>query len=304
MQNRVHVDPPDVTVRWFPITRRSLRRDNVISEITAVDNSFCSHLAAYTETWVNAWLVGLPHRDGTDAPPDLARVDYHRTKHLHGGDGKSWQSLIGAFREFMPAFQLNMLNSLQVAAGLGSPINIWADPVYWPFFSHDRLFATQASTLVAYMAIATAIFVLSRIWRVPPGASIAGAVSNWISFLPFRTFSVLPPAEHQSRCGHGGSVDDHRTRRFLSGQRYAVENNRKWSASARPMARVCPLQQPKLFRRDLSSHRCLRSAFSTEPARLSLPHLRVYNRLRAAPCAGPARLRQNPLRLFCAHLLS
>src|SRR5215813_2648390 len=52
-----------------------------------------------------------------------------------GGDGKSWQSLIRAVIEFAPAFYVNILNPLQGAAGFGSPINIWADPVYWPFFA-------------------------------------------------------------------------------------------------------------------------------------------------------------------------
>src|SRR5262245_19451587 len=105
-----------------------------------------------------------------------------------GGDGKIWQSMIRAFREFAPAFHVNVLNPLQGAAGFGSPINIWADPVYWPFFSYDRLFATQGSTLVAYSSMATAIFVLSRIWRVPLGASIAGSLS---SFIVFPSFSYI-----------------------------------------------------------------------------------------------------------------
>ena len=60
--------------------------------------------------------------------------------------------------------------------------------MYWPFFSDDRLFATQASTLIAYVAVATAIFVLSRIWRVPLGASIAGSLS---SFIVFPSFSYI-----------------------------------------------------------------------------------------------------------------
>src|SRR6266487_2021471 len=105
-----------------------------------------------------------------------------------GADGKSWQSLIRGVIEFAPAFHVNILNPLQGVAGLGSPINIWADPVYWPFFSDDRLFATQGSTLVAYAAMATAIYVLSRIWRVPLGASIAGSLS---SFIVFPSFSYI-----------------------------------------------------------------------------------------------------------------
>src|SRR5262249_17452966 len=79
-------------------------------------------------------------------------------------------------------------NPLQGAAGFGSPINIWADPTYWPFFSEDRLFATQGSTLIAYAAVASAIFLLSRIWRVPLGASIAGSLS---SFIVFPSFSYI-----------------------------------------------------------------------------------------------------------------
>jgi hypothetical protein len=105
-----------------------------------------------------------------------------------GGDGKGWQSLIREIREFAPTFDVNILNPLQGAAGFGNPINIWADPVYWPFFSDDQLFATQGSTLVAYAAVATAIFVLSRIWRVPLGASIAGSLS---SFIVFPSFSYI-----------------------------------------------------------------------------------------------------------------
>jgi hypothetical protein len=69
-----------------------------------------------------------------------------------------------------------------------------------PFFSDDLLFATQASTLIAYVAMATAIFVLSRIWRVPLGASIA-SLSSFIVFPPlsyifgFSTLlSIVPDA--------------------------------------------------------------------------------------------------------------
>jgi hypothetical protein len=37
----------------------------------------------------------------------------------------------------------------------------------------------------AVLAVATTVFVLSRIWRVPLGASIAGSLSNFIVFPPF-----------------------------------------------------------------------------------------------------------------------
>src|SRR5262249_19211670 len=105
-----------------------------------------------------------------------------------GGDGKGWQSLIRAYREFTPVFHLNILNPLQGAGGFVSPINLWAGLLYWPFFSDDPLVATQGSTLVAYAAVASAIFLLSRIWRVPLGASIAGSLS---SFIVFPSFSFI-----------------------------------------------------------------------------------------------------------------
>jgi hypothetical protein len=102
-----------------------------------------------------------------------------------GAEGKAWQSVIRGVIEFAPTFHVNILNPLQGAAGFGTPINVWANPIYWPFFSDDLLFATQASTLIAYLALSTSIFVLSRIWRLPLGASIAGSLSSIIIFPPF-----------------------------------------------------------------------------------------------------------------------
>ena len=59
-----------------------------------------------------------------------------------GGDGKAGQVLLREVCEFAPAFHVNILNPLQ-GAQVGSQINIWANPVYWPFFSDDPLFATS-----------------------------------------------------------------------------------------------------------------------------------------------------------------
>jgi hypothetical protein len=168
-----------------------------------------------------------------------------------GGDGKGWQSLIRAYREFAPVFHLNILNPLQGAAGFGSPINIWVDPVYWPFFSDDPLFATQASTLISYAAVATAIFVLSRIWRVPVGASIAGSLSSLIVFPSFSfifgfaaLLTIVPDAAMGAALmmiGAGLSyyVNDVRWRTILSAAvllalwlGYAVYSNPSWFVGA------------------------------------------------------------------------
>jgi hypothetical protein len=168
-----------------------------------------------------------------------------------GGDGKIWQSTIRAFREFAPAFHVNVLNPLQGAAGFGNPINIWADPVYWPFFSDDRLFATQGSTLVAYAAMATAIFVLSRIWRVPLGASIAGSLTSFIVFPSFSyifgfstLLTIVPDAAMGAAvmiitAGISYFVNDLRWRTIVSGALllalwlgYIVYSNPSWFVGA------------------------------------------------------------------------
>jgi hypothetical protein len=168
-----------------------------------------------------------------------------------GGDGKMWQSLIREIREFAPAFHVNVLNPLQGAAAFGNPINIWADPVYWPFFSDNLLFATQGSTLIAYVAVATAIFVLSRIWRVPLGASIAGSLSSVIVFPPFSyifgfstLLSIVPDAAIGAAlmiiaAGIAYWVNDLRWRTIVSGVLllalwlgYIVYSNPSWFVGA------------------------------------------------------------------------
>src|SRR5262245_5909612 len=50
-----------------------------------------------------------------------------------GGDGKMAQAIILAAQKFGGFFQFNNINPLQ---GLGSqllPMNVWLNPVYWPF---------------------------------------------------------------------------------------------------------------------------------------------------------------------------
>jgi hypothetical protein len=174
-----------------------------------------------------------------------------RPNTYEGGDGKGWQSLIRAFIEFAPPFHVNILNPLQGAAEFGNPINVWVDPVYWPFFSDDLLFATQASTLIAYVVMATAIFVLSRIWRLPLGASIAGSLSSVVVFPPFSyifgfstLLSIVPDAAMGAAvmiiaAGISYWVNDVRWKTIVSGALllalwlgYAVYSNPSWFIGA------------------------------------------------------------------------
>jgi hypothetical protein len=116
-----------------------------------------------------------------------------------GADGKALQAGILAFRKFASPFEINILLPLQEFASFATPINIWANPVLWPFFFDDLSFATQASTMVAYVALATAIFALAQALRLPLGSSIAGALSAVIIIPPFflisgfiTLFAIIP----------------------------------------------------------------------------------------------------------------
>src|SRR5262249_42551299 len=107
------------------------------------------------------------------------------------------------------------------------------------------------STLVAYAGMATAIFVLSRIWRVPLGASIAGSLSSFIVFPSFSyifgfstLLSIVPDAAMGAAvmiiaAGISYWVNDLRWRTVLSGAMllalwlgYIVYSNPSWFVGA------------------------------------------------------------------------
>jgi hypothetical protein len=118
-----------------------------------------------------------------------------------GGDGKSLQAGILAFLNFTPPFEINTLSPIQGLAEFATPVNVWGNPVLWPFLYSDLNFATQASTMIAYFALAVAIFVLARTLCLPLAASIAGAVSAIIVMPPFffvtgfnALFAIIPGA--------------------------------------------------------------------------------------------------------------
>ena len=179
--------------------------------------------------------------------------------------------------------------------------------MYWPFFSDDRLFATQGSTLVAYVAMATAIFVLSRIWRVPLGTSIAGSLSSFIVFPSFSyifgfpaLLSIVPDAAMGAAlmiitAGISYWVNDLRWRTIVSGALllalwlgYIVYSNPSWFVGA-----------GFVFASLIAF--CILDARSAKVDRCT--GCRVCNRLRASLRGRPDRLCPYPVRLFGPHLL-
>jgi hypothetical protein len=118
-----------------------------------------------------------------------------------GGDGKSLQAGILAFQKFAPPFEINTLLPIQGLAEFATPVNIWANPVLWPFLYWDLNFASQTSTMIAYVALAVAAFALARTLCLPAAASVAGAVSAIIVMPPFffvtgfsTLFAIIPGA--------------------------------------------------------------------------------------------------------------
>ena len=101
-----------------------------------------------------------------------------------GGDGKMAQAIILAAQRFSGFFEFNNLNPIQ---GLGSqllPINVWLNPVYWPFAVLDKAQATDVSAAVALGVFALACYVMARCFDLPMLPSIIAAQLCIVLFAP------------------------------------------------------------------------------------------------------------------------
>src|SRR5262245_15623078 len=68
-----------------------------------------------------------------------------------GGDGKMAQAIILAAAKFSGFFQVTTISPIE---GIGSqllPLNVWANPAFWPFHFIDKALATDISALIALM---------------------------------------------------------------------------------------------------------------------------------------------------------
>jgi hypothetical protein len=110
----------------------------------------------------------------------------------YGVDGKMAQATILTMFEFGSWFEINNINPIE---GVGSqllPMNVWANPAYWPFALVDKELATDLSAMVALTIFATAAYVMARCFDVPILASLIAAQSSIVLFAPAVLILQLP----------------------------------------------------------------------------------------------------------------
>src|SRR5262245_43744686 len=147
--------------------------------------------------------------------------------HFAAGDGRMAEAVARVAYKFSVPFAVTNLDPTQ---GLGSqmlPINVWANPVYWPLAFFDGKFATDLAGLVALLCFAAACYVMARCFDLPPlWSAIAAQLSLlWFGPIgPFLTFTasfVLLPglavvyAPFLVALGLLARCDPDRWRRFL-----------------------------------------------------------------------------------------
>jgi hypothetical protein len=109
-----------------------------------------------------------------------------------GGDGKMAQATILAAVKFSGLFQVTTISPIE---GIGSqllPLNVWANPAFWPFHFLDKALATDVSALIALMVFATACYVMVRCFDVGVVASAVAAQACIILFAPTVLLLQLP----------------------------------------------------------------------------------------------------------------
>jgi hypothetical protein len=110
----------------------------------------------------------------------------------YGVDGKMAQATILTVFEFGSRFEINNINPIE---GVGSqllPMNVWANPAYWPFALVDKELATDLSAMVALAIFATAVYIMARCFDVPTLTSLIAAQSSIVLFAPAVLILQLP----------------------------------------------------------------------------------------------------------------
>jgi hypothetical protein len=116
-----------------------------------------------------------------------------------GADGKAAQATILTMLEFARWLDVNTLNPLQGVGSQMMPMNVWANPAYWPFAFFDKQTAATLSGLVALGIFAISCFASARCFDLPVLPSILAAQSCMVLFGPTVlilgfgvVFSVIP----------------------------------------------------------------------------------------------------------------
>jgi hypothetical protein len=99
-------------------------------------------------------------------------------------DGKMAEGVVRTAYRFAAWFNVTNLNPLQ---GVGSqllPLNVWANPVYWPLAFFEGKLATDIAGLVVLICIAGSCYVMARCFDLPPLPSVVAAQLCLVWFGP------------------------------------------------------------------------------------------------------------------------
>jgi hypothetical protein len=119
----------------------------------------------------------------------------HGTNYL-GADGKQTQATVIAALNFSGWFHVTNISPIE---GVGSqllPLNVWANPSFWPFAFLDKELATDVSAAIALGVFVTAGYLMARCFNIPPLPSAIAAQLCIVLHASggFRLYSASLPA--------------------------------------------------------------------------------------------------------------
>jgi hypothetical protein len=107
-----------------------------------------------------------------------------RGTHFAGGDGKMAYAVVHAAFKSAAFFDVNNISHVQ---GIGSqllPLNVWANPAYWPFAMIGSDLAADVSGVIALACFATAVYAMARCFDMSPVPSALAAQMCLVLFGP------------------------------------------------------------------------------------------------------------------------
>jgi hypothetical protein len=110
----------------------------------------------------------------------------------YAADGKMAQATILAAFHFGAPFSVNNISPIE---GVGSqllPMNVWANPAYWPFALVNKEIATDLSAIIALGIFAVACYFMARCFDVPVLPSILAAQATIVLFAPALLILHMP----------------------------------------------------------------------------------------------------------------
>jgi hypothetical protein len=115
----------------------------------------------------------------------------HDTNYM-GNDGKLYQSIIMTAFNFGGIFNVTNFNPIQ---GLGTqliPLNVWANPAYWPFAFLGREFAADVSAAVGLAIFMIGCYIMARCFDLAPVPSAIAAQLGILLFAPTLLLLNMP----------------------------------------------------------------------------------------------------------------